>query len=68
MGGGGTPGGGHGEKSFPLSFEKIEGRGPVLKGLGNAICPQVAAEFVSAVMEILGIQPEFAHGENQTGG
>ena len=59
VGGGGVAGGGHGEKSFPLSFEKVEGRAAVLKGLGNAVVPAIAAEFVSAVMEVLGIIPEY---------
>lgn len=64
VGGSGTPGGGHGEKSFPLAFEKVEGRNQVLKGVGNAICPQIAAMFVSVVMEILNLEPEFSNGEN----
>jgi hypothetical protein len=29
-----------------------------LRGAGNAIVPQVAAEFIRAVMEVLDIAPE----------
>ncbi len=37
---------------FPLS-ESIPGRVGLLKGSGNSIVPQVAAEFIAAVMEIV---------------
>lgn len=37
----------------------VSGRVAQLRGLGNAIVPQVAAEFVSAFMESLGIKPEY---------
>jgi len=30
-----------------------------LRGYGNAICPQVAATFIIAVMQALGIESEF---------
>jgi DNA (cytosine-5)-methyltransferase 1 len=38
------------ESGFPLAG-KVEGRVSLLKGYGNAIVPQVAAEFVGAFME-----------------
>lgn len=38
---------------FPLCTEKVENRVALLKGYGNAIVPQVAAEFTKVVMEIL---------------
>jgi len=38
------------EKIFPLTTE-TEGRAHLLRGYGNAIVPQVAAEFVGAVIE-----------------
>jgi len=38
------------EKIFPLTTE-TEGRAHLLRGYGNAIMPQVAAEFVGAVIE-----------------
>lgn len=38
------------EKGFPLC-EKIDGRVMLLKGMGNAIIPQVAAEFITSFME-----------------
>jgi DNA (cytosine-5)-methyltransferase 1 len=37
---------------FPLA-QGIRGRVGLLKGYGNAICPQVAQAFIQAVMEIL---------------
>lgn len=37
----------------------VSGRVAQLRGLGNAIVPQVAAEFVSAFMESVGIEPEY---------
>jgi hypothetical protein len=30
----------------------------MLKAYGNAIVPQLAAEFIRAAMDVLGIQPE----------
>lgn len=41
------------ESCYPLS-PKIKGRVPILKGYGNAIVPQVGAEFIKAYMEITG--------------
>jgi DNA (cytosine-5)-methyltransferase 1 len=38
--------------AFPLS-EKIDGRAMLLKGYGNAIVPQLAAEFIGAAMEAM---------------
>ena len=38
------------EGGFPLA-EKVEGSAVLLKGYGNAIVPQVAAEFIRAFME-----------------
>jgi len=38
------------EKIFPLTTE-TEGRAHLLRGYGNAIVPQVAAEFIGAVIE-----------------
>jgi DNA (cytosine-5)-methyltransferase 1 len=40
--------------SFPL-VAGFPGRVGLLRGYGNAIVPQVAAEFIRAVMEVLGI-------------
>jgi hypothetical protein len=36
---------------FPLSHEKIEGRAKLLRAIGNAIVPAVAAEFIGAFMD-----------------
>jgi hypothetical protein len=38
-------------QGYPLAWEKIESRPSLLKGIGNAINPYVAAEFVKAYME-----------------
>jgi hypothetical protein len=38
---------------FPLTNAKIPGRVGILRGAGNAIVPQVAAEFVAAYLETL---------------
>lgn len=38
-------------QGYPLAWQKIESRVPLLKGLGNAINPFVAAEFIRAYME-----------------
>lgn len=35
----------------PLITEKVEGRVGLLKGYGNAIVPQVAAQFIRAYLE-----------------
>lgn len=40
------------EGGFPLTTRK-EGRAMLLKGYGNAVVPQVAAEFVMAFEEVL---------------
>lgn len=37
-------------RSFPLAG-RVPGRVPLLKGVGNAINPVLAAEFIKAVME-----------------
>jgi hypothetical protein len=37
---------------FPL-VDGISNRVGLLRGAGNSICPQVAAEFIKAVMDIL---------------
>lgn len=37
----------------------VSGRVAQLRGLGNAIVPKIAAEFVSAFMESVGIEPEY---------
>lgn len=36
----------------PLTAAKVEGRVGLLKGAGNAICPQTAAAFVRAYLEV----------------
>lgn len=36
---------------FPLCSEKVECRSSILKGYGNAIVPELAAEFIKAVMQ-----------------
>lgn len=38
------------ESGYPLS-RKIDGRAAVLKGYGNAIVPQVGAQFIRACAE-----------------
>lgn len=38
---------------FPLTTRKIEGRAPLLKGAGNAIVPELAAQFILACEEAL---------------
>lgn len=39
-------------QGYPLSWEKIESRVALLKGIGNAINPYIAAEFIRAAMSI----------------
>lgn len=39
-------------QGYPLSWEKIESRVALLKGIGNAINPYIASEFVRAAMSI----------------
>ena len=51
VGGGGRAGNGHGAGSFPLTTRQIKGRAALLRGLGNAIVIQVAAEFIRAFLE-----------------
>ena len=42
--------------SFPLSAKRIAGRAGLLKGFGNAIVPQGAAQFILALKEVAGIE------------
>jgi len=41
---------------YPLTGEAIPGRAALLKGIGNAIVPELAAEFIRSVMEVLFIE------------
>ncbi len=36
-------------------------RTEILRGIGNCIVPQVAAEFIAAFMEIIGLEPEYSN-------
>lgn len=45
------------ESGFPLTGEKVEGRTGLLRGYGNSIVVQIAAEFISAYMDILELAP-----------
>lgn len=38
-------------QGYPLAWQKIESRPAILKGIGNAINPYIAAEFIRAYMQ-----------------
>jgi len=38
-------------QGYPLAFQKVLGRVGLLRGAGNAIVPQVAAQFIMAFLE-----------------
>jgi DNA (cytosine-5)-methyltransferase 1 len=44
--------------THPLTAKKVEGRVGLLRGYGNAIVPQAAAEFIRTFMELRDGTPE----------